>query len=1385
MVLTSWNIVKAQKNSKNSPSFSSYEEQLKMLQVYNDGGVKLSGGAKNKRLDEIAKQSTGTLKQFTAQCRDVVDAENKLIQKGKEFNSENYVAFLGDKKYTKGIANARKIISVYNDIGNAYLKSEEAKALLSEKMAKTTDSQRKLDIDTQLSQNVLVRQQEFAQQIGQTNAALGNSLTGSNVTLGSYIKSLIKTKAATIATTVATTAFNAAMSFGVSLAIQGVITLIDNLIHKSDKIIEKGKQAIQTVQDLSKSFKDLNDQTNGLKDRYAKLSQGVNTFGENASLTTEEYKEYIDLSNEIAGLFPTLNRVYDSNGNAVLNLSGDIDTVVSSLEFLVEAERQAKNEDIVSGMRDSFNGVNQEVSQLTESMQKATAEKSAFVTALQSIQKDATTATNGKLFNFEAYNTQEEFDTQEILNQLGVKYDTKTLIKEDTTTVQFSFDKEAFLKASQNYENQLDVEMQSFQKQISDKYQELNPVINSWLDSDFGFNELTSDLQNSIKKAVSTMQWTDADEMQSDIRSNFITPLQSASPEVQQAFVELFAPSQDVQNLTVKEYQDYINSIVQQLSAILPDEGVLELKIALGLTDDNGVNKIQTQIDNIKQRYGMGELNLTPANNDSDYQELMNMSADRLNKFYEFTASEGASLGQALVEFEKQFAQTASSGSYGSLDLSAYEEKINAVSDRISTLKVALASLEDGSMDASGLVELFTQFPDLAAYGDNVEQLSAAIQILMGNAPDDLITSLEKIRPDLDDIDKAKLDNVITQIKESSKKTKELDQNLTKLSDTLKQFDTVSGIMKSAESDITDFGHITLSTLQSILDQYPEMENSVAEYIAGVRSAGDVVDELKQHYTVDAKNYSKYLNEKLQNNTTVYNNFISSNSKLVSHLSSLYQTDLRNCKTYAEAKSAILKALETYAYRSSAATQDSIIDITRYYNVDTGKLLPDYEKMAANVSDLHTAQLVEKIQQLKAEYDRLNIAYADTNFDSIITNFDTAATTASESAAEDTTDAWKDAAEAEIATLEHLHNMKLISDMDYYNELNRINDKYYANNQDKYLSEYRSMLEKARSAYIEMVNAEIAETKYAYDSKLMSATQYYTTLSQINDKYYKDQSMYLEEYRSLVQEVYNGLRTAHVDEFEKEKSTLDHLRTMNVIDEEAYYFELEKLVTKYYKGNAEYLDEYQSEEEAIYQALFDMKKQALQEEVDALKEVADATQEAIDLEEKRVALFNAKNQKTVYTYDSAKGGWTWQANQENVKKAEDDLKNAYIQKEIEAMQKLVDALDDMTYNLNYVDPATGQTVQARYLKLLDDDQYEQLYTNTFGGSGIKSIVDNLTDMSSTVKSTAAELAQIQQMSPIYYNYNIDKVIANDVNDFNQSMKEFVNQASSWSALNNR
>lgn len=197
------------------------------------------------------------------------------------------------------------------------------------------------------------KQQEFASAVALTNSKFGNylsNLKGSNATLIGYGFSLVTATAKTVAFTAATIALNSVVGLGVSAIISGIFSLVTSWINASKKITEAAEKAKNKVESINEELKTNSKTVEDTKQQYAELAQKVSNLGKQNQnrglLSTDDYEEFLDLSNQLAGIFPQLTKGYDENGNAILNLSGDVDTIVSSLDDLLKKEQEVANHQI-------------------------------------------------------------------------------------------------------------------------------------------------------------------------------------------------------------------------------------------------------------------------------------------------------------------------------------------------------------------------------------------------------------------------------------------------------------------------------------------------------------------------------------------------------------------------------------------------------------------------------------------------------------------------------------------------------------------------------------------------------------------------------------------------------------------------------------------------------------------------------------------------------------------------------------------------------------------------------------------------------------------------------------------------------------------------------
>ena len=115
---------------------------------------------------------------------------------------------------------------------------------------------------------------------------------------------------------------------------------------------------------------------------------------------------------------------------------------------------------------------------------------------------------------------------------------------------------------------------------------------------------------------------------------------------------------------------------------------------------------------------------------------------------------------------------------------------------------------------------------------------------------------------------------------------------------------------KKVKDEIEKNGKLSLSTLSDITKKYPELNDLVDQYCAGLKTEKEVLEGLEKAYKKDAENYAQAMLLKNQSNEDFYNSAIKKNAELVNKFKEQYDVDLSNFKSLSEAKAAIIEALK-------------------------------------------------------------------------------------------------------------------------------------------------------------------------------------------------------------------------------------------------------------------------------------------------------------------------------------------------------------------------------------------------------------------------------------------------------------------------------------------
>ena len=135
-------------------------------------------------------------------------------------------------------------------------------------------------------------------------------------------------------------------SFVISKAIEG----IDNWVHRVENLREEVSELTNEYQKAKSTFDDNltslttssdSDVYASLEDEFKVLTKGVNKYGENISLTSDQYERYKAICEKICNINPNLKSGYDSVTSAIGNNASALENLIKLQE--IQARQNAQN----------------------------------------------------------------------------------------------------------------------------------------------------------------------------------------------------------------------------------------------------------------------------------------------------------------------------------------------------------------------------------------------------------------------------------------------------------------------------------------------------------------------------------------------------------------------------------------------------------------------------------------------------------------------------------------------------------------------------------------------------------------------------------------------------------------------------------------------------------------------------------------------------------------------------------------------------------------------------------------------------------------------------------------------------------------------------------
>lgn len=953
--------------------------------------INLSKGIKGNSPSIInVKDSTAQIDKLQNKLKELDKRLNNLSKKQISISvSGNDIDLINNEEFTKISIEVETLKTVLKDLSNTFgsLRDEtvnaESLVKLSENVTLITDKIEKLDsviktldiakqandskeVNSVIKEYNTLTDTTFRTKLAETMSAASYSnieyvtgLKDAISNLNSYGSSLVGAKVKTIALTAATTLMNSALSMGISyLVTTGISALsswIDSLIVTEEEIKEAAEEAKSAIDEIKSNFDSLRSSTDNIKNRFAELAQGVDNLGKlnqsRGKLSTEDYNEFLDLSNQLSELFPQLTKGYDNNGNAILNLTGNINTIVSSIENLVSAQQQLANQQILQKMPAVWSGYMLAVKKYKENLKEPEWEAKKYKEALEVFSKkydngekilyvDGDPA-NKEQFENSFYN--EPFITA--LKRLNIDYD--EIFSSDEEGIYWDFSKfnddqaEQFKDALKSLVSESENSIQQMQDKMAYAKSQMSSYINTWLSTDldaqYQLAQMSPDMQNVVKDVLfDSTNWIDSipndvdatkwSEVSKWLTNNLLNAVsQINDSEIQTALVNALNG-----NFTV----DSLQEIIKQL---LSTKGFSE--------NDALIIYLETKIKNKNEKIDAVKARL---NNDLSEDELddriNNLSEEDLGIAAEISVSEDSILSwDELIEKIEEFKKNS---------ISSFEDAFNATSFADSKEKL-LELAKSGEITADAL-ESTSKYNTLL----NKTQLSAekAKQKILGmlsateklsaasNGLDSLSTAFDEWKnkgfvtaetldalPDVFKENKEKFD-LFSQIVGDPNRSSEVQQAFNDIAtEYLKTQGTLDKITKeNTSSYIANLKNMGISNAEEVVAEYTTAKNEFDTLLS------EAYDEWMSHLNDDDQALESYL---LATDTK--------NAKLMNAFGEEYSTDYQNWIDLLQKKK---DTYEAYTSAIESSNEDPVLALAQ--KVMSVGLYVEYENLDKELQEL-------------------------------------------------------------------------------------------------------------------------------------------------------------------------------------------------------------------------------------------------------------------------------------------------------------------------------------------------------------------------------------------------------------------------------------------------
>ena len=583
-------------------------------------------------------------------------------------------------------------------------------------------------------------------------------------------------------------------------------------------------------------------------------------------------------------MFPQMVQGYTDEGNAIIINKGNVEELTKAYE----EQKKAYQDLVITKSADTFAGYKAKVAETpwTESLKGkngtyAYIEQKKYIDELIKSLEDGEQA-------FENFYSNQYIKNSDIYNVLN------------SATKTAGIDWGGVMDTDKRYEQMKSqmTKLYAYQRQlisnINTETSKIKPIMSAYMGQSYDYQSLDSDVQDVVKQIVGQFdsefytQFDNETDMATWVTENIVNKFKGIDGEkITEAFKNSIDLKTKLQNgeISLDDYLSGINEFKMLIDGF-DDNTKKSVDLIFNVNSSNGLST-DTLVNNVKEKLQddfdgkVGELTL----------EELHIAAEQVE------VPEGTLLSwdELIAKIKEVQSSTSNIENPISFDITTYKESIDSIQSTISTLRSALDSFNQGTLDESAVIDLMQQFPSLAPYidltADGFGNLSEGLSELISQQPDSLIQSLEQLKDSLTtDAEREQVDLLIDSL-----------QRLSSYGD--------SGIEAYATTIGNTFGD-TSNVIEGVINQFENLAKVQEAVADGLTMSATAAAELAKMYPEILTNAQVTADGQITLNEEVVRNILDGDKSIIDAQITKLEADkagLTAKRDYAEAQLNIAK----------------------------------------------------------------------------------------------------------------------------------------------------------------------------------------------------------------------------------------------------------------------------------------------------------------------------------------------------------------------------------------------------------------------------------------------------------------------------------------------